>query len=70
MVEGQARNMVDNFSALCNFLLCALVFCLHFYLREGFRSPGIEVTDSFELLCGCWELNRGSLEEHASALDH
>lgn len=30
---------------------------------EGFGSPGIEVTDNFELLCGCRELDWGSLEE-------
>ena len=27
-------------------------------------SPGTGVTDSFELLCRCWELNQGPLEEH------
>jgi E3 ubiquitin-protein ligase NEDD4 len=26
-------------------------------------SPGTVVTDSCELLCGCWELNPGSPEE-------
>ncbi|ERE77141.1 E3 ubiquitin-protein ligase [Cricetulus griseus] len=30
---------------------------------KGVRSPGTGVTDSCELPCGCWELNRGPLEE-------
>lgn len=25
--------------------------------------PGTGVTDSYELMCGCWELNSGPLEE-------
>lgn len=29
----------------------------------GVRSPGFGVTDSYELPCGCWELNPGPLEE-------
>ena len=44
-------------------ILGALVFCLHVYLCEGIGAPGIRVTDSCELLCGCWELNPGLLEE-------
>lgn len=39
------------------YLLCALVFCLHVYLFEGVRTPGVGVTDSGELPCGCWDLN-------------
>ena len=27
------------------------------------RFPGTRITDSCELLCGCWELNLGPLEE-------
>lgn len=30
---------------------------------EGFRFPGIGVTDACELLCGCWETNPGTLQE-------
>jgi hypothetical protein len=30
---------------------------------EGVRSPGTGVTDRYELLCGCWELNPVPLEE-------
>jgi hypothetical protein len=52
-----------HFSDLFGFILCALVFCLHVCLRYSARSPGAGVTDCYELLCGCWELNPGPLEE-------
>ena len=40
------------------------MFCLpDVCLCEGVGSPGIGVTDSCELSCGCWELNLGPLEE-------
>ena len=45
-------------------ILCALV-CLCVCLCEGVRSPGTGVTDSFELLCGCWKLNSGPLEKQS-----
>ena len=32
-------------------------------LCEGVIPPGTGVTDSYELLCGCWKLNSGPLEE-------
>jgi hypothetical protein len=32
-------------------------------LCEGVGSLGTGVTDSYELPCGCWELNLGPLEE-------
>jgi hypothetical protein len=32
---------------------------------EGGRFPGTDVIDSCELLCGCWKLNPGPLEEQA-----
>ena len=31
--------------------------------KEGTGFPGTGVTNSYELLCGCWELNLGPLEE-------
>jgi E3 ubiquitin-protein ligase NEDD4 len=31
--------------------------------EEGVGSPGIGVTDSCELPCGCWELNSGPLKK-------
>jgi hypothetical protein len=37
--------------------------------EEGIRSSGTGVTDSCELLSGCWELNHGPLEEQASVLN-
>lgn len=36
---------------------------MHEFLCEGVSSPGVPVTDSCELPCGCWELNMDSLEE-------
>ena len=45
------------------FILCSLVFCLYVCLHEGAKSPGTGVTDSYELSCGCWELNLGPLKE-------
>ena len=29
------------------------------------RMPDLGVIDSYELLCGCWELNLGRLEEQS-----
>ena len=31
--------------------------------EEGIRFPGTGITEGCELLCGCWGLNLGSLEE-------
>jgi hypothetical protein len=33
------------------------------YACVGVRSAGTGITDSCDLLCGCWELNPGPLEE-------
>ena len=44
------------------FISHVLVFSMHAYLCEG-------VTDSFELPCGCWELNLGPLEEQPVLID-
>lgn len=32
-------------------------------LYKSVRSSQTEIVDSCELQCGCWELNRGPLEE-------
>jgi hypothetical protein len=32
-------------------------------IRRGYWIPGAGVTDSCELLCGCWELNLGPLQK-------
>jgi hypothetical protein len=50
------------------------VFCLHVHIyttcvylwrsEEGIKFPQTGVTDSCELLCGCWELNVGPLKEY------
>ena len=37
-------------------------------LCEGARYPGIVVTGSCQLPCGCWELNPGPLEEQSVML--
>ena len=42
---------------------CAMVFCLHGYLCEGVGDSGAGVTESCELLRGCWELTSGPLED-------
>jgi hypothetical protein len=46
-----------------------LVFYLHPWQCEGVRSPGTGVTDSCELLHGCWVSNLGSFGRTASALN-
>jgi hypothetical protein len=38
------------------------VLFLHICLCEGVRSPGTGLTGSYELPCGCWELNPDPLE--------
>ena len=45
-----------------------LVFCEQVCLYKGVRSPGIGDTDSYEVPCGCWELNLGPLEGHPMLL--
>lgn len=45
-----------------------MIFYLHVCLREGVRSPETGMTDSYELPCGCWELNPGPLEEQPVVL--
>ena len=47
------------------FILCALAVSLHAYL---YKDVGTGVTDSCELLCGCWELNPGPPEEQSVLL--
>jgi hypothetical protein len=42
---------------------CSLMLCLHVYLYEKIRNPGIGFADRCELPCGCWELNLCPLEE-------
>ena len=48
--------------------LCACIFCRVCALcpqksEDGMGSPGPGVRDSCRLLCGCWELNPGPMEE-------
>lgn len=51
---------MDNLSA-CMYMHCVHVWCL-LKSEEGVGSLEIGITDGCELLCGCWELNLGSLE--------
>ena len=44
-------------------VLLACLSAVYMCEREGVRSPGTGVIDSCDLLCGCWELNSGPLEE-------
>jgi hypothetical protein len=39
------------------------MFCLPVCLCERVGFPEAGVRDSWELLCDCWELNLGPLEE-------
>lgn len=39
--------------------------CLHACLCEGVGFPKSGVTHSCELLCGCWQLNAGSLQDQS-----
>jgi hypothetical protein len=50
------------FSALVFCLCVCLSVCLCVCLCVGIGSPRIEVTDSYELPCGCCELIPGPLE--------
>jgi hypothetical protein len=38
------------------------------HLCEGVKSSGTGITNSWELPCGCWELNLGPLEEQLMLL--
>lgn len=40
-----------------------MVFSMNICLHEAVRYPGTGVTDSYELACGCWELNLCPLVE-------
>jgi hypothetical protein len=44
----------------CMYMHHIHVFC-SWRPDKGFTCPGIEVTDSYELVCGCWDLNLGPL---------
>jgi hypothetical protein len=35
---------------------------------EGVRCPGTNTTDDCELLCGCWELDLGPLQDQPELL--
>ena len=41
---------------------------LYVWPEEGIRSPGTEVTDLCELICGCSEPNPGPLQEQQAFL--
>ena len=45
--------------------VCLCTMCVQYPLRseEGIGYLGTGVTDSYEPLYGCWELNLGSLQE-------
>ena len=51
------------FNSLFYFTLFALVVFLRVCLCEDDRSPGTGVLDSYDLPCGCWELNSSPLEK-------
>jgi hypothetical protein len=43
--------------------MCADILPAHMFCKVFEFPPGLGVTDSSKLPCGCWELNPGSLEE-------
>lgn len=42
---------------------CFVCVCVH-HVPGALGSPGTELTDDCELLCGLWELNLGFLKEN------
>lgn len=47
--------------------ICVPTVCVpgaHGGQKEVFYHLELELTDSFELSCGCWELDSSPLEEH------
>lgn len=38
------------------------------FISEGVRSAVTVVTDNYELLCGCWEVNLGPLAKQPGLL--
>lgn len=38
--------------------------------KDGAGSPGSRVPGSYELLCGCWELNFCKISQCSSSLSH
>lgn len=57
---------------VCMFCLSVSMctMCTQFLRRseDGARSPGIGVTDDYELLCECLDWNPGSLQKHQMLL--
>ena len=49
-----------------NVSLCTMYVPSAYRVQKGkdTESPGTQVKDSCEPLCGCWEVNPGPLEEH------
>lgn len=54
--------------------MCMSILPVYFYVQhaaylvskrpeEGVKSPGTEIIESYELLCGCWELSLGPMGE-------
>lgn len=56
-------SMKKHFNVTLTFVKSLFYVHWSFCLYEGVGSPGIVVTESCELPCGCWKLNLGSLEE-------
>ena len=63
-----------NFKNILNFMYVGVVLPVFVYVyhghswcplrpEKGFRSLETRIADSWELPCGCWELNSGPLEE-------
>jgi hypothetical protein len=59
--------MLDNINSNFNFTY-AFMLCLYACLNIMYvyivllQSPGARITDSFELICGCWAFKLSPLE--------
>jgi hypothetical protein len=62
-IRGKSHFQKDYFLNDLFALYMHLVFYLHVCLCVGVRFPRTGVRDSYELSCGCWELNPGVLGE-------
>jgi hypothetical protein len=59
------------FLLLTIYFILIYIWCsarLYMCACEGVRCPGTNTTDDCELLCGCWELDLGPLQDQPELL--
>lgn len=66
----QWHSLTNFFRFYYSICMDILPACMYMYgthvlqkSEENIRSPGTIITGDCELLCGCWELNPGPLQE-------